>query len=202
MTVVSTNGQLAEQATFKAAPEFYQRRGALTAQRPPPSRPCRWWCWSASSASASEIVAGALQDHKRHHHGQPGRPSAKGSVQTVRPLGPRHGHQADHGALLRPAASRSGQGHRARRRSDRNGRGDVYASLRMREADLEKHLTSGQGEVRTRRARKRARKPQAPGGRVQKPSPSANCEFGSDKDFQLAQALEPTQGTHGGGQQD
>ena len=64
------------------------------------------------SASASEIVAGALQDHKRATI-MGSQTFGKGSVQTVRPLGPDTGIKADHGALLH-ASGKSIQGARHR----------------------------------------------------------------------------------------
>ncbi len=76
--------------------------------------------------------------------------------------------------------------------------GDPFAALRMREADLEKHLTSGQGEEQKDEAREKAR--EAARKRLEeeakKPVAERNKmpEFGTDKDFQLTQALNQLKG--------
>ena len=66
----------------------------------------------------------------------------------------------------------------------------------MREADLEKHLNNGQTERKGRSPRKGPRgSPQAPGREAKKSVAERKLpEFGTDKDFQLAQALNQLRG--------
>ncbi|HQQ69716.1 MAG TPA: S41 family peptidase [Alicycliphilus sp.] len=201
VTVVSTNGQLAEsKATFKAAPEFYQRRGSGDPLKRLPAAlknvPLVVLV-NEGSASASEIVAGALQDNKRATV-MGSQTFGKGSVQTVRPLGPDTGIKLTTARYYTPSGkSIQAKGIVPDVMLDETAEGDVYASLRMREADLEKHLTSGQGEEAKDAAREKAREEARKRLEEEAKKPITDRklpEFGSDKDFQLAQALNQLKG--------
>ena len=87
------------------------------------------------SASASEIVAGALQDHKRATL-MGSQTFGKGSVQTFRPW-PGHRYEDHHIALLHPSGrSIQAKGIIPDVLIDDTEEGSPYAALRMREADL------------------------------------------------------------------
>ncbi|WP_284466627.1 S41 family peptidase [Diaphorobacter nitroreducens] len=201
VTVVSTNGQLAEsKATFKASPEFYLRRGSGDPLKRLPAAiktvPLVVLV-NEGSASASEIVAGALQDHKRATI-RGSQTFGKGSVQTVRPLGPDTGIKLTTARYYTPSGkSIQAKGIVPDVMLDETAEGDIYASLRMREADLEKHLTSGQGEEAKDAGREKAREEARKRLEEEAKKPVSERklpEYGSDKDFQLSQALNQLKG--------
>jgi carboxyl-terminal processing protease len=209
VTVVSTNGQLAESKfTYKAAPEFYQRRNGSDPLKGLPaalkSVPLVVLV-NEGSASASEIVAGALQDYKRGTI-MGTQTFGKGSVQTVRPLGP------DTGIKLTTARYYTPSGRSIQARGivpdvlvDDTADGSPFAVLRTREADLDKHLDSGQGaevkdpgrekarEVALKRLEEDALKRLEEDAK-KTPEQLRPPELGSDKDFQLAQAINQLKG--------
>jgi carboxyl-terminal processing protease len=81
---------------------------------------------------------------------------------------------------------------------DETAEGNLFASLRLREADLEKHLQSGQGAEQKDEAREKARelaREKLEAEQVKKNTPAKPLpEFGSTEDFQLAQAINQLKG--------
>jgi carboxyl-terminal processing protease len=201
VTVVSTNGQLAESKfVYKASPEFYQRRAGADPLRRLPAAVKNVplvVLVNEGSASASEIVAGALQDHKRATI-LGSQTFGKGSVQTVRPLGPDTGLKLTTARYYTPSGkSIQAKGIIPDVMVDETEEGNIFAALRTREADLEKHLGSGQGaearDAAREKARDEARKRMEEEAR-KPPQDRKIPEFGSDKDFQLVQALNQLKG--------
>ncbi len=199
--VVTTNGQLADsKATYKASPDFYQRRGGGDPLRRLPaalkSVPLVVLV-NEGSASASEIVAGALQDHKRATI-MGSQTFGKGSVQTVRPLGPDTGIKLTTARYYTPSGkSIQAKGIVPDVMIDESQEGNIFAALRMREADLDKHLGSGQGEEVKDPAREKAREEARKRLEEESKKPLADRkipEFGSSTDFQLLQALNQLKG--------
>jgi carboxyl-terminal processing protease len=201
VTVVSTNGQLAESKfTYKAAPEFYLRRGGTDPLKRLPAAlktvPLVVLV-NEGSASASEIVAGALQDYKRGTI-MGNQTFGKGSVQTVRALGPDTGLKITTARYYTPSGkSIQAKGIVPDVMVDETEEGNLFAALRTREADLDKHLGSGQGEEKKDLGREKAREEARKKLEDEAKKPAAERkvpEFGSDKDFPLIQALNKLKG--------
>ncbi|MDZ7592381.1 MAG: S41 family peptidase [Rubrivivax sp.] len=198
--VVTTNGQLPEsRASFRASPEYYARRGGPDPLRRLPaalkSVPLVVLV-NEGSASASEIVAGALQDHKRATI-MGAQTFGKGSVQTIRPLPGETALKITTARYYTPSGrSIQAKGIEPDVWLDETAEGNVFAALRMREADLDKHL-SGADEAKDparEKAREEARakleQQVAKTKEPVKPLP----EFGSAEDFPLQQALNQLRG--------
>jgi carboxyl-terminal processing protease len=148
--VVYTDGRTEDsKMKLSASPENYLRGRAkedFLKRLPPESKTVPMVVLvNAGSASASEIVAGALQDHKRAViMGQP--TFGKGSVQTILPLGNNTAIKLTTARYYTP----NGRSIQARGIMPDipldDGLGDRAASLKLRESDLTKHLTESDKE--------------------------------------------------------
>ncbi len=210
VTVVSTNGQLAESKfVYKAAPEFYRRGGSDPIKRLTDATKGIYKTLpvvvlvNEGSASASEIVAGALQDYGRAKI-MGSQTFGKGSVQVIRPLGP------DTGLKLTTSRYYTPKGNSIQAKGiipdimvDETAEGNLFAALRTREADLTKRLGDKDEPADAEKAKvaEKAREAEKEEARKRleefnkKPEAERRMpEFGSDKDFQLMQAVNQLKG--------
>ncbi|GAB1577233.1 S41 family peptidase [Bordetella petrii] len=131
---------------------------------------------NVGSASASEIVAGALQDHKRAKV-LGNRTFGKGSVQIILPLSQDTGVKLTTSRYFTPSGrSIQATGIEPDYVVADTAEGDLFRL--PREADLQRHLSNKQGDEI-----KSTLDPEAP------PLPAKMFEFGGKDDFQLKQAL-------------
>jgi carboxyl-terminal processing protease len=191
--VVSTNGQLPDsKATFYARREFYGTRAGgdpLTKLPEAIKKVPMVVLVNTGSASASEIVAGALQDYKRATI-MGTQTFGKGSVQTIRQI------SADTAVKLTTARYYTPNGRSIQAKGivpdvmvDETADGDGLNGLRLREADLQKHLSNDKDkavEASTQNKVDELEEEQRLAALEKKRKP---LEFGSKDDFQLAQAL-------------
>lgn len=190
--VVTTNGQLAASKVVYPARRDEYAPNSLTdplARLPDAIKKVPLVVLiNSGSASASEIVAGALQDYKRATI-MGTQSFGKGSVQSVIPLPP------DRATAVKLTTARyytpNGRSIQARGivpdiMVDEYADGDGLNGLRLREADLVKHLINDKGAAEVKAETVNEQDEERLVAREKKRKP---LEFGSKEDFQLAQAL-------------
>jgi carboxyl-terminal processing protease len=182
--VVSTDGRTEDaRKKFYATNEDYLRgaRDDMMKNLPPAVKSVPMVVLvNGGSASASEIVAGALQDHKRATVIGT-QTFGKGSVQTIMPLGNNTAIKLTTARYYTP----SGRSIQAKGITpDFIVEEPGAAQARIREADLQRHL----GNVQDKDAEKQSQRAK-PAPAAAPAEPAKPIELGSKDDFQLQQAL-------------
>jgi len=141
---------------------------------------------NAGSASASEIVAGALQDHSRAKV-LGTQTFGKGSVQTILPLTSSTAIKLTTARYFTPKGrSIQATGIRPDYWVEESPDGDISDRFRLREADLNRHLENKAEQNNGSQEQRASDKQPAPD---RKP-----IVFGAKDDYQLSQALALLQG--------
>ncbi len=190
--VVSTDGR-AEDAKrkFLATPEDYARGGRgedVLKSLPAAVKSVPMVVLvNGGSASASEIVAGALQDHKRAVV-MGTQTFGKGSVQTILPLGNNTAIKLTTARYYTPSGrSIQAKGIVPDIVVEDPATAALDNAFRLREADLDRHLSNGQGEDKGEAPAKPSKG--QPKGKDEEGGKAEIAEFGSKNDYQLNQAL-------------
>jgi carboxyl-terminal processing protease len=151
---------------------------------------------NSGSASASEIVAGALQDHQRAKI-LGTQTFGKGSVQTILPLTSNTAIKLTTARYFTP----KGQSIQAKGITpdlwvEETADGSIVDRLRVREADLNRHLAGQEpGGAKSKDADKKKADPKSTTTADQKdPKDTKPIEFGSADDYQLQQAMNHLKG--------
>lgn len=191
--IVSTKGRTPQSDyVFRAAKDDYRAGNAVSALAgltPAAKTVPIVVLINSSSASASEIVAGALQDHKRATL-LGDRSFGKGSVQTILPMS--FGEKTV-GVKLTTARYYTPSGRSIQARGiepdlyvDDTPKGN-YPTFQVREADLAHHLDNQQKD-------EKAADDLPYDDNDETKSPDGTYVFGDDKDWQLKQALNSLRG--------
>jgi carboxyl-terminal processing protease len=192
--VVSTDGRTDDaKRRFLATPEDYARGGRADVLSKLPT-----WVKqvpmvvlvNGGSASASEIVAGALQDHKRAV--VLGTQSfGKGSVQSILPLGNNTAIKLTTARYYTPSGrSIQAKGITPDFVVEETAEGDI-TQFRLREADLSRHLTNDRAPAESTAAPSTLSQQDHAAERTRERKP---IELGADDDYQLQQALNHLKG--------
>ena len=152
---------------------------------------------NGGSASASEIVAGALQDHKRAVI-MGTQSFGKGSVQTILPLGNNTAIKLTTARYYTPnGRSIQATGIIPDIISEDPANANLDNTFRLREADLDRHLSNGNGKEDAAAPAKSSATPKAaPKNKDGETAKPEITEFGSKNDYQLNQALNLLKGMH------
>jgi carboxyl-terminal processing protease len=200
--IVSTNGQIRDaKRQYVASPENYSRGGPdpLVGLPAVAKTVPIVVLINSGSASASEIVAGALQDHKRATI-MGSQSFGKGSVQTLLPI------DETRSEAIKITTARyytpSGRSIQAKGITPdllvyETAEGDPFAELRTSEADLDRHLRSDKESKDGKPALTQAQileKAAAERAALEKLKGRKPLEPGSAEDYQLQQALNHLKG--------